>query len=274
MALCLAASLLECRGFDALDQMQRYVRWWREGYMSATGRNFDIGNTVRASLARFEATGDPYAGTTDRSIAGNGSLMRLAPVPMYYAADAAEAIDRAAMSSSTTHGAPQAVDACRYFAGLLVGALIGVDKRTLLAAGYCPVDGLRERNPLDETIAEVAEGSFAKREPPEIVGSGYVVRALEAALWAFNRSSDFREGSAAGGQPGRRRRHHRRDLRPDRRGVLRGGGHPDGVALATRDGRHDNRDGGRSVRGVRDRRLTGAGGGPRAPCRIANSGDG
>ena len=195
MALCLAASLLECGGFDPLDQMQRYVRWWRDGYMSATGHTFDIGNTVSAALARFEATGDPYAGTTDRSIAGNGSLMRLAPVPMYYAGDAASAIDHAALSSRTTHGASQAVDACRYFAGLIVEALNGVDKQTLLAPGYCPVDGLWERSPLDEAVAEVAAGSFARREPPEIVGSGYVVRALEAALWAFNRSSDFREGA-------------------------------------------------------------------------------
>ena len=195
MALCLAASLLECSGFDPLDQMQRYVRWWREGYMSSTGHTFDIGNTVSASLARFEATGEPYASTPDRGSAGNGSLMRLAPVPMYYAGDAAEAIDRAALSSRTTHAAPQAVDACRYFGGLLVGALNGVDKQTLLAPGYCPVEGLWEREPLDETIAEIASGSFASREPPEIVGSSYVVKTLEAALWAFDKSSDFREGA-------------------------------------------------------------------------------
>ncbi len=195
MALCLAASLLERGGFNPLDQMQRYVRWWREGYMSSTGHTFDIGNTVSASLARFEATGEPYAGSPDRAIAGNGSLMRLAPVPMYYAVDAAEAIDRAALSSLTTHGAPQAVDACRFFSGLLVAALNGVDKHTLLAPGYCPIEGLWEQDPLDETIAEVAAGSFARREPPEIVGSGYVVKSLEAALWAFSKSHDFREGA-------------------------------------------------------------------------------
>ena len=37
MALCLAASLIERGGFDAMDQMQRYVRWCREGYLSSTG---------------------------------------------------------------------------------------------------------------------------------------------------------------------------------------------------------------------------------------------
>ena len=78
MALCLATSLVERGGFDAADQMQRYVRWWREGYLSSTGCCFDIGNTVSAALSRFIEHGDPYAGSTDPHSAGNGSLMRLA----------------------------------------------------------------------------------------------------------------------------------------------------------------------------------------------------
>ena len=57
MALCLAASLIKMEGFDPSDQMRRYVRWWREGYMSSTGRCFDIGNTTRYSLSRFVDTG-------------------------------------------------------------------------------------------------------------------------------------------------------------------------------------------------------------------------
>ncbi len=195
MALCLATSLVERGGFDAADQMRRYVRWWREGYLSSTGHCFDIGVTVRAALSRFEQEGEPYAGSSDRYSAGNGSLMRLAPVPMYFAGDPAEAIRRAADSSRTTHRVREAVDACRYFAGLLVGALRGVEKETLLSADYCPVAGLWEREPLAGQIARVSGGSFAERDPPEIEGSGYVVRSLEAALWAFSRARDFREGA-------------------------------------------------------------------------------
>ena len=104
--------------------------------------------------------------------------MRLAPVPMYFANDAAEAIIRSADSSRTTHGAEEAVDACRYFAGLLVGALSGVDKQTLLSARYSPVDGLWEKSPLAAKVAEVADGSFKHREPPAIRGTGYVVESV------------------------------------------------------------------------------------------------
>ena len=195
MALCLAASLIERGEFDAMDQMQRYVRWRDEGYLSSTGACFDIGNTIASALSRFIDTGEPYAGSSNSYAAGNGSLMRLGPVPMYFADDAAEAISRSADSSRTTHGAKEAIDACRYFAGLLVGALNAVDKETLLSARYCPEEGLWERSQLAEKIAEVADGSFKHREPPEIRGTGYVVESMEAALWAFHKSQDFREGA-------------------------------------------------------------------------------
>jgi ADP-ribosyl-[dinitrogen reductase] hydrolase len=79
LALCLAESLIECRGFNPKDQMERYVRWWKEGHLSSTGTCFDIGNTTRAALSAFLKTGNPMSGPTDAYSAGNGSLMRLAP---------------------------------------------------------------------------------------------------------------------------------------------------------------------------------------------------
>ncbi len=195
MALCLATSLIERGGFDPMDQMERYTRWVGQGYLSSTGTCFDFGRTVARALAKFVRYHDPYSGSTDPDTAGNGSLMRLAPVPMYFAGDAAEAIVKAADSSRTTHAAHEAVDACRYYAGLLVGALRGIDKDTLLSPHYCPVGGLWERDPMVHKIDRVAAGSFKYLEPPDIRGTGYVVEALEAALWAFDRSDGFREGA-------------------------------------------------------------------------------
>ena len=195
MALCLATSLLESGGFDPVDHMERYLRWFREGYLSSTGSCFDIGGTTREALVRFERTGEPYSGPTDAMSAGNGSLMQLAPVPMFFAGDAREAIGRSAASSRTTHGAVEAVDACRYFAGLLVGALRGVDKETLLSEHYSPVEGLWNEAPLAPKIAAIASGSFKVKHPPEIRGTGYVLDTLEAVLWAFFHTEDFREGA-------------------------------------------------------------------------------
>jgi ADP-ribosylglycohydrolase len=194
MALCLAESLVERNGFDPVDQLQRYVRWWREGHWSSTGRCFDIGNTTSEALGRFERTGEPWCGSTDPYSAGNGSIMRLAPVPMFFADDPGEAVRRCAESSRTTHGATEAVDGARYFGALLVGAIRGVDKTELLSDRYSPIDGCWGGNPMTPKIDAVASGSFKAIDPPEIKGTGYVVKSLEAALWAFHRTANFRDG--------------------------------------------------------------------------------
>jgi ADP-ribosyl-[dinitrogen reductase] hydrolase len=195
MALCLAESLAECAAFDATDQMQRYLRWYREGHWSSTGTCFDIGNATREALASFERSGDPCSGSTSPRKAGNGSLMRLAPVPVFFRDDPERAIEFAADSSRTTHGAETAVDACRYFAGLIVGALQGLPKPRLLAERFHPVRGQWSRGELHPEIEEVAAGSFLRREPPQIRGTGFVVQSLEAAMWAFARGDDFRSGA-------------------------------------------------------------------------------
>lgn len=194
MALCLAESLAECDGFNPRDQMERYVRWREEGYLSSTGKAFDIGATVDRALRRFKEDGIPFAGDTDPSSAGNGSLMRLAPVPLFFALDPEQAIRLSGESSRTTHGAQASVDACRYFGGLIVGAIRGVPKAELLSPRYSPVAGMWNKTPLCPEIDDVARGSFLRKEPPEIVGSGYVAESLEAALWAFANSDHFRSG--------------------------------------------------------------------------------
>ena len=196
MALCLATSLVE-NGFDAYDQMSRYVRWWRHGYLSSTGRCFDIGITTRQALARFEQDRYPFAGSPDVDSAGNGSLMRLAPVPLLYATRPATAVTYAAESSRTTHAAAEAVDACRYFAGLIVGALRGEEKGRLLSPLYAPpgVDWLKE--PLSPRIAAIATATYQNKTESEICSTGYVVHTLEAALWAFHQTDTFADGALA-----------------------------------------------------------------------------
>lgn len=195
MALCLAASLVEQQGFDARDQIERYARWWQQGYMSSTGVCFDIGVTVRTALARYGRTGDPYAGSDDPATAGNGAIMRLAPVALAFAQSPATAIERAADSARTTHQAPEAVDGCRYLAALLLGALDGAPKERLLAPRFSPIQGYWDTHPLAPAIDAVAAGSFLTKSPPAIRGTGYVVASLEAALWAFAQSRSFEHGA-------------------------------------------------------------------------------
>lgn len=192
MALCLAESLLECGGMDLGDQAGSYVSWWKEGYFSSTGHCFDIGNTVSHALAKFVRDGNPTSGSTDPQTAGNGSIMRLAPVPIYFK-DPLEAIRQSGESSRTTHQAPACIGACRYMGGMLRGLIDGATKEQVLVPFNHPAE--LKWDQFDESIAAVAEGSFKEKEPPAIRGSGYVAQALEAALWAFHRSDNFRDGA-------------------------------------------------------------------------------
>jgi ADP-ribosylglycohydrolase len=191
MALCLAESLVESRGFDARDQTKRYVCWWRDGHLASTGDCFDIGTTVRGALRRFRETGDPLSGSTDPESAANGSIMRLAPVPLAYAGDLERAIDYSAQSSRTTHAAARPVDGCRYLGALIAAAVQGAAKAHLLD------DAFWHWGPLDPQIEEIARGSYKRKQPPEIRGSGFVVHTLEAALWALWSTDDFRSGCLA-----------------------------------------------------------------------------
>jgi ADP-ribosyl-[dinitrogen reductase] hydrolase len=186
MALCLATSLVCCRGFDARDQMQRYWHWYREGYLSSTGTCFDIGGTTRSALERFHQTGDPMAGSTDPYSAGNGSLMRLAPVPMYYFSSRGETLCYAAQSSATTHAAAECIEACQLFADMLVHAMNGEEKEAILT-------GSQDLPLQTEKIRSIASDSYRTKERDEIKGTGYVVDCLEASLWCFQTSGSFKD---------------------------------------------------------------------------------
>ena len=186
MALCLAESLLDCGGFDAHDQQQRYWRWLNEGHMSSTGECFDIGNTVRSALYRYQTSGEPFAGSQKPRSAGNGCIMRLAPVPMYFAGNHERAVYHSIESSRTTHGAPQCLDACRLFGSQLARALAGASKEELLIGN----DHLEFEEPL---VAAIAAANYVAKPKSDIRGSGYVVESLEAALWCFYHTGNYQD---------------------------------------------------------------------------------
>jgi ADP-ribosyl-[dinitrogen reductase] hydrolase len=182
MALALADSLAVNPDLDEHDLMTRFVDWYRRGNYSCTGHCFDIGITTRQALARFEQTGNPVAGSEHPHTAGNGSLMRLAPVAVRHWPDREKLADVAARQSRVTHAAPEAVDACVHFAALLADAIAGAPKAIVLAPRETSAAG---------KIAGVLAGSWRGKHRDQIRSSGYVVDSLEAALWCVGRTSSF-----------------------------------------------------------------------------------
>lgn len=215
MALCLAASLIVKGDFDGYDQMCRYKRWLKNGYLSSTGECFDIGKSTRESILNFEQWQQQAAEKISQkcgipvdknaidqyvadhgekhgflqqfgseSAAGNGALMRLAPIPLFYFHSESEAIENATRGAKLTHGDPRAIDACRFYAALIQRALTATSKEKLLE----PKSYKNCFNPpLHAEITAVIEGSYRDKDGYEgkIRGKGFVVQALEAALWAF-----------------------------------------------------------------------------------------
>ena len=184
MALCLASSLIE-NGFDLRDQMNRYVRWKKHGYMSSNGRCFDIGNATSDALDEFIHNGTVLAGSTDPDDAGNGSIMRLAPVPIHYLNTPEVALERCVEQSRTTHQAPECLMACRLLGEVLIRALQGRSKDDILAPS-------EQMQPLTPTLKLIAKGDY-KVNNNNIRGTGYVVQSLEAAFYCFWSTHNFKD---------------------------------------------------------------------------------
>lgn len=186
MALALADSLIARGELDPADLMRRFLNWWRKGEYSPMGECFDIGVTTRAALARFERSGDPMAGDDDPMTAGNGSLMRLAPVAIWGVGAGEDAMRAAARTqSATTHAAPACLDACEAYALMLRAAIEGGDFEDALAAGRRVTTG--------EPIGPILHGSWRSKGRERIASSGYVAHSLEASLWCVAGTSSFHD---------------------------------------------------------------------------------
>jgi len=195
LAFCTAYSLSKCAGFDPRHMMECYSFWYRYGVFSSTEECFDIGNATRQAIESYLRSGDPYSGSADPKTAGNGSLMRIAAIPIFYSDDFQRTVHFAAESSKLTHKAIEAIDACRYFAALLYGALNGISKEEILGGLYSPEPDYWDLHPLTPSVKKIALGSYKNKDRSEISSSGYVIDTLEAALWAFYRNDDFRSGA-------------------------------------------------------------------------------
>ncbi|MER2197192.1 ADP-ribosylglycohydrolase family protein [Methylobacterium brachiatum] len=185
MALCLGDSLIAFGGLDEHDLMERFCRWYQAGENSCTGACFDIGLTTREALELFRRTGDPLAAPTDARAAGNGSIMRLAPVVLRYWNDPDGLRDVSRRQSYTAHGADEAVDACDALATVAGASLIaGKPLSDVLSASY---------GPFCPGVQTIMDGSYLGKARSSIRSSGYVIHTLEAALWAVSETTTFRD---------------------------------------------------------------------------------
>ncbi|CAE8636345.1 unnamed protein product [Polarella glacialis] len=134
MGLCMADSLIIRRCFDGSDMRARFWCWWNRGYNNAFRKDprrtssVGLGGNIAKSLTdiSYLKPGEkiPPAYGADGEDAGNGSLMRFAPVAVaHHSATVDQVLEVARMSSYTTHPGIIAAEACSLLAFLIVRAL-------------------------------------------------------------------------------------------------------------------------------------------------------
>lgn len=183
MALCIADSLRENNGLDENDLLSKFVDWHLHGYNSSTGRCFDIGNTTINALHNYIENGSIHNNDNAKFYSGNGSIMRLAPVAIYYHADPEMAVTISAGQSKTTHAALPAVHGCELLAMILLNAFSTDDKDQALNL-VIPAHW-------DPLVVDVASMSFLNSDMSQIKSSGYVIDTLKAAIWSFYNTNSF-----------------------------------------------------------------------------------
>jgi ADP-ribosyl-[dinitrogen reductase] hydrolase len=185
MAVCLAESLVANGGaVNPKDLADRFVRWWKSGENSVTGRCFDIGNATRSALEGFVRTGIPEGSASPHS-AGNGGIMRLAPAAIAGRGEASTAAQLARAQSKVTHAAAECLDAAEVLARVLSAGIEGRGRDALQAGGNAKVAAPK--------VKVVAQGAWRGKARSDIRSSGYVIDTLEAALWSVSGSNTFEE---------------------------------------------------------------------------------
>jgi ADP-ribosyl-[dinitrogen reductase] hydrolase len=189
MALCLAESLVESNGFNPRDQVERYCRWQQQGYLSATGQCVGITASTARALAMAQWRRQMFSGSHDPTQLDPEVLSRVAPAVMFFFAAAPDAVANAADSARTTCQSAGAVEACRLFGAMVYGALAGKSKAAVLT----PPPELLDVATLRTSVAGLARS--ATQMAPATPKAGDVVEVLEAALWSFSTTNNFRDGA-------------------------------------------------------------------------------
>lgn len=191
LMLCLAAALLYKEGtHDPHVVLSHYIEWYRNGYMSVTNECFDIGRTTERALCDFETSGILEAETKGAHEAGNGSLMRIVPIPLMFGYDEILTWNMAINESKTTHACEVATWCCAVWSMLIRMALLGNTKSDF-------VQYLTNMVYVPEDCKQFKNLEFLHKSHDKIRSGGYVVESMESALWALFTTDTFEEGLIA-----------------------------------------------------------------------------
>lgn len=193
MALCLGHSLLERGGYDSFDVMKKYQDWIENGYCAFDEKPAaDVGNTIRASVREFVENPIIVASQERSDQAGNGCVMRLAPIVLASLQESpAAALELARISARETHYSYEAEAAAEIFAAMLRQATTETNKLAVT-----DVAKFSTGNVYNDMLSYAADGVLATRHELEDLG-GYVADSLRIAVWGLHNFITFADGMRA-----------------------------------------------------------------------------
>lgn len=174
----------------------RFIQWRDNAKFTPHGQTFDVGNATNRAIDRLSRGVSPErSGGREERDNGNGSLMRVAPLVFYmFNKPARERFEITRKVSAITHAHPIAVTACIIFIELLNLLSRGRSKEaayTELKAGIAYNRKLLDQGALAK-FDRILNGDIARLEEKDIKSGGYVVDTLEAAIWAFLTTENYR----------------------------------------------------------------------------------
>jgi len=205
MLLCLAESVGRLGKIDYDDIMKNFLDWYKKARFTPDHHVFDIGMTCQTAIENFrQGTEALNCGLSDKRNNGNGSLMRISPLPFYLfikygaqAMDKDESFELIHNISKLTHAHPISLIGCDIYCAIMLEMISGTKKEELLPKTLQKI-GTYARNHPEYTEAlskydRITHQSFATLPEKEIKSTGYVVDSLEAALWCFLTTDNYRD---------------------------------------------------------------------------------
>ena len=193
MALCLADSLLFMGQLDPSDLMERFTRWWKTGYNSSRPNSIGLGGNIAKALEKFKNDpSNPIAGGTDPDKdAGNGAIMRLAPIAIYWHDDFQQAVLMARLQASVTHNIPETTESCVLMTYIMIKGIHGDSVEHIFNNLYMIIPQLKDPQIAD--LARLDAKWKSKSEKQIITLPGRTLWSLEAALWCLYTTKTFKD---------------------------------------------------------------------------------
>ena len=192
MTLVTLESLI--KGYNPEDVMKGFCKWAHEGYMTPYGKTFSIGKTTSNACRSYKIKKDiKECGETSERSNGNGSLMRILPVSIFFANESAKTIIQKSFEISVlTHNHIRSKVACALYSLIVSDLLKGKNLYEALANANRVITPYIPEN---EKIhfKRILNFELLQLNRTAIKSTGYVIDTLEAGLWCLFNSTDFKE---------------------------------------------------------------------------------